>query len=118
MIIDLNWVVLLNNIVCITAFISCFLHALHGGIYTTNLAKLVLFIMGLVFYSSKMTVEQVIMPGYKYILVVNVFIGLLCTTFFLLEAYRSGCLISWINKARHLFSRIQTGGEHARHKHH
>lgn len=116
--IDLNWVVLLNNTICILACLSCFLHALHGGIYTTNLAKLVLFMLGIGFYSTTMTVEQVIMPGYKYILVVNVFIGLLSITFFLLEAYRSGCINSWANKVRYLLLRIHTGGEHARHKHH
>lgn len=50
--IDLYWVVQVNNFLCILACVCCFLHALHGGIYTNNIAKLVLFLLGLGFFSS------------------------------------------------------------------
>ena len=111
--IDLYWVVQVNNFICILACVCCFLHALHGGIYTNSIAKLVLFLLGLGFFSSTMTVEQVVMPGYKYILIVNVLIGLFSISWFITEANRFGCLTIWVSKIQHLLF----GVTHARHKH-
>lgn len=111
--IDLYWVVQVNNFLCILACVCCFLHALHGGIYTNSMAKLVLFLLGLGFFSATMTVEQVVMPGYKYILIVNILIGLFSISCFLAEAYRFGCLTSWVSKVQQLLF----GDIHARHKH-
>ena len=112
--IDLYWVVQANNYLCFMACAVCFLHALHGGIYTNNLSKWALYLLGFGFYSGTVTIEQVVMPGYKYILIVNVFIALMSITFFIMEAHRAGCLASWIAKVKHF---IFLGDIHARHKH-
>jgi hypothetical protein len=104
--IELSWVVQLNNMLCLTACALCFLHGLHGSIYTSLLTKTVLFGSGICFYSSVVTIEQVIMPGYIYIFIANAFICLLSISFFIVEAYRSGCLTSWVA----LITDIFTGG--------
>lgn len=114
--IELYWVVALNNAVCLMACACCFIHALHGGIYTTFLAKTILFFLGLVYYSNVINLSQVVMPGYKYIMAINILVGLLTTTYFILEFKRSGCLASWVHKYQLLISLIM-GDTHARQKH-
>lgn len=115
--IELYWVVALNNAVCFIAFVCCFLHALHGGLYTTGLAKVILFFLGLVFYSNIITdISHVVMPGYKYIMGINIVVGLITTTFFSLEFKRSGCLASWVQKVQ-LLSSLILGDTNARQKH-
>lgn len=100
--ISISLVVLLNNIVTIMGALCCFFHALHSGLYTNNFTKLVLFTLGLVFFSSTVDVADVIMPGYKYIMFANITFGFIAIWYFVSEAYRFGFAQQWYNSIRSL----------------
>lgn len=100
--ISITWIVSLNNIVSILAAICCFIHALHGGIHTSNMTKLVLFSLGLVFFSTTIDVADVVLPGYKYILFANILFCSMSIGFFVLEAKRFGFTQLWYESIRNL----------------
>lgn len=105
--IDITLVVLLNNIICVLVTLSCFLHALHSGIYTNNLTKLSLYFLGIGYLGSIVDVKQVVLPGYLAIMFANVVVGLVIITVFLFEAHRAGYLMQWYHTVSHPYDSLK-----------
>lgn len=93
--ISLNILSQVNNIVCLIACFSCFLHALHSGIHTNLAAKIILFVAGIGLYSSIVDSNVLLIPGHKYVMFANILFGLSMIVVFVVEAHRSNYLKRW-----------------------
>lgn len=100
--IEVSLIVWLNNIISILVTICCFVHALHSGIHTNNFTKLVLYVIGIGFVGSIVDINTVVMPGYKYIMMANIALGLAIIAYSTLEARRYGYLQRWAKSMMHL----------------
>ena len=88
---SIQLLVYLNNAVCVIALITCFFHALHSGLHTTNLTKAVLYMLGLGFYSSVVTDRtELLIPGHEYVMIITIVVALALIMIFAFEYWRTG----------------------------
>lgn len=108
--------VYINNVVCVIALITCFFHALHSGLYTTNLTKSVLYLLGLGFYSAIVTDRtKLLIPGHEYVMIITIVFAMFLILIFAFEYWRTGywaktrCNVStlWRGLTHHVSSKKQ-----------
>lgn len=107
---SIQLMVYINNTVCVIALITCFFHALHSRLHTTNLTKAVLYTLGLGFYSSVITERsELLIPGHEYVMIINTIVAVALIVIFAVEYWRTGC---WMQTRREVIA-LWRGVTHA-----